>query len=46
LAGGEARTELEAILDDLQWSNDRNRERGRPSTMNVPWIREELGIPA
>ena len=46
LAGGEARAELEAILDDLQWSNDRNRERGRPATTNVPWIREELGIPA
>jgi hypothetical protein len=46
LAGGAARTELEAILDDMQWHNDRNREQGRPATMNVSWVREELGIPA
>jgi hypothetical protein len=46
LAGGEARTELEAILDDLQWHNDRNRELGKPPAMDVSWIREELGIPA
>jgi hypothetical protein len=45
LAGGEARTELEALLDDMQWHNDRNREQGRPPTMNVAWIREKLGIP-
>jgi hypothetical protein len=45
-AGGEARAELKAILDDMQWHNDRNREQGKPSTMNVSWIREELGIPA
>lgn len=45
LAGGEARAELEALLDDMQWHNDRNRERGNPPTMDVPWIREELGIP-
>jgi hypothetical protein len=45
-AGGEARTELEAILDDMQWHNDRSRERGVPPTMNVSWIREELAIPS
>lgn len=42
LAGGEARAELEAILDDMQWQNDRHREQGRPPTMNVALIREEL----
>ncbi|MBI3686899.1 MAG: hypothetical protein HY241_06050 [Actinobacteria bacterium] len=45
-AGGDVRVELEAILDDMQWNNDRSRERGDPPTMDVAWIREELGLPA
>jgi hypothetical protein len=44
-AGGEVGAELEALLDDMQWNNDRNREQGKPATMDITWIREELGIP-
>jgi tetratricopeptide (TPR) repeat protein len=43
-AGGSARTELEMLLDDMDWSNDRQAERGRPILMDVAWIRQELGI--
>ena len=42
---GDTRTELKAILDDIQWYNDRNRERGELPTMDVGWVRKELGIP-
>lgn len=45
-AGGTARAELEAVLDDMQWTNDRYRDQGKPPTMGVAWIRSELGIPA
>jgi hypothetical protein len=44
--GGDARAELDAILDDMQWSNDHNRDQGKPPTMDVAWIRRELGVPA
>lgn len=42
---GDPRTELKAILDDIQWYNDRNGERGELPTMDVAWVRKELGIP-
>jgi hypothetical protein len=29
--GGDARAELQAILDDMHGSNDRNRDQGRPA---------------
>jgi hypothetical protein len=45
-AGGDALIELQAIIDDMQWYNDRNRDRGEPSTMDIAWIRTELGLPA
>ena len=45
-AGGTARAELEAVLDDMQWTNDRYRDQGKPPTMDVAWIRDELGTPA
>jgi hypothetical protein len=38
------RAELEMLLDDLDWRNDREAERGRPALMDVAWIRRELGI--
>lgn len=44
--GGDVRRELEAILDDMQWYNDRNRDQGKSPTMDVAWIRKELGVPA
>ncbi len=45
-AGGDVRRELAALLDDMQWCNDRSLERGERPTMDVAWIRKELGIPA
>jgi hypothetical protein len=44
-AGGDARVELQAILDDMQWYSDRSLERGEHPTMDVAWIRKQLGIP-
>jgi len=44
-AGGDARAELEAILDDMQWHSDRSLDRGDLPTMDVAWVRKELGIP-
>jgi SEC-C motif len=44
LAGGDARAELEMLLDDMDWRNDREAEDGRPFLMDVAWIRRELGI--
>jgi hypothetical protein len=46
LAGGDARAELETLLDDMDWRNDRQAELGRPFLMDVAWIRRELGIGA
>ncbi len=46
LAGGDARAELEMLLDDMDWRNDREAEFGRPVLMDVAWIRRELGIGA
>jgi hypothetical protein len=46
LAGGDARAELEMLLDDLDWRNDREAELGRPILMDVAWIRRELGVEA
>ena len=46
LAGGDARAEVEMMLDDLDWNNDRQAEFGRPILMDVDWIRRELGIGA
>jgi len=46
MAGGEARAELEMLLDDLDWNNDLQAELGRPILMDVEWIRRELGIKA
>jgi len=45
-AGGDARRELEAILDHKQWRDDRMQEQDEPSAMEVAWIRKELGVPA
>jgi hypothetical protein len=45
-AGGEARAELEMLVDDLEWHNDRQAEEGKPALMDVAWIRGELGVPA
>ncbi len=45
-AGGDARTELEMLLDDQDWRNDRETETGQPALMDVAWTRQELGIPA
>jgi len=44
LAGGDARAEVEMLLDDLEWNNDRQADLGRPLLMDVAWIRRELGI--
>jgi hypothetical protein len=30
----------------MQWYNDHSREREERPTMDVAWIRKELGIPA
>ncbi len=46
LAGGDTRAELEMMLDDLDWHNDRHAELGRPILMDVDWIRRELGSEA
>ena len=46
LAGGDARAEVEMMLDDLDWNNDRQAGLGRPILMDVAWIRRELGIGA
>jgi SEC-C motif len=46
LAGGGARAELEMLLDDMDWRNDREAELGRPFLMDVAWIRRELGVEA
>jgi hypothetical protein len=46
MAGGEARAELEMLLDDLDWNNDLQAELGKPVLMGVKWIRRELGIEA
>jgi len=46
LAGGDARAGLEALLDDMDWQNDREAERGQSALMDVAWIRRELGIEA
>lgn len=40
-----AHAELDALLDDMQWRNDRNLEQDKPITMDVEWIRRELNIP-
>ena len=45
-ADGDARTELEMLLDDLDWRNDRQAEAGKPALMDVAWIRRELDISA
>jgi SEC-C motif len=45
-AGGDTLIELEAILDDVQWHSDRSLERGDLPTMDVAWLRDELGLPA
>jgi hypothetical protein len=39
------RAELDALLDDMQWRNDRNLEQSKPITMGVAWIRQELTMP-
>jgi hypothetical protein len=44
-AGGDARVELEAILDDMQWRAERLREEGKPPPMDVDRLRREVGIP-
>ncbi len=44
-AGEDARTELEMLVDDLEWRNDGQAEAGKPALMDVAWIRRELGIP-
>jgi|CZKT01.1.fsa_nt_gi hypothetical protein len=44
LAGGGARAELEMLLDDMDWHNDRQAELGRPILMDVAWIRRELKV--
>jgi hypothetical protein len=46
LAGGDAQAEVEMMLDDLDWNNDRQADLGRPILMDVDWIRRELGIEA
>jgi hypothetical protein len=43
-AGGDARVELEAILDDMQWRAERLREQGKPPPMDVARLRREVGI--
>lgn len=43
-AGGDIRAELELLLDDLEWRENRHAERGRPELMDVAWIRRELGL--
>jgi hypothetical protein len=43
-AGGDARVELEAILDDMQWRAERLREEGKPPPMDVDRLRREVGI--
>ncbi len=45
-AAGDARAELEMLLDDQDWRSDREAESGRPALMDVAWTRRELGIPA
>ncbi|MEO3862139.1 SEC-C domain-containing protein [Acrocarpospora sp. B8E8] len=42
--GGAVQAELEMMLDDMDWNNDRNLEHGRPLLMDVAWIRRELGM--
>jgi hypothetical protein len=46
-AGGDARVELEATLDDMQWRAERLREEGKPPPppMDVDRLRREVGIP-
>lgn len=45
-AGGQAGTELEMLVDDLEWHNDRQAEAGKPALMDVAWIRRELTTPS
>jgi hypothetical protein len=44
-AGGEPRRELESMLDDMEWTDARQRQQGQAPTMDVARIRAELGIP-
>jgi len=44
--GGQARTELEMLVDDLEWHNDRQADAGKPALMDVAWIRRELTMPS
>jgi hypothetical protein len=34
------------MLDDMAWRNDRHRDEGRPTLMDVDWIRQDLGVAA
>jgi hypothetical protein len=45
-AGGDARVELEAILDDMQWRAERLREEGKPPPMDVDRLRREVVLGA
>jgi hypothetical protein len=45
-ANSTAHPELHALLDDMQWCNDRNLDQDKPITMDVEWIRRELNIPS
>jgi hypothetical protein len=44
-ATGAAHAELEMLLDDFQWRNDRRAEQGEPPLTDVDWIRRELRLP-
>ena len=46
LTDGDARAEVEMMLDDMDWHNDREAEFLRPILMDVAWIRREPGIEA
>ncbi len=39
------RRKLEMELDDMEWRNDREADRGRPPLVDVAWIRRQLSIP-
>jgi hypothetical protein len=44
-AAGDARVELAAILDDMQWRAERLREEGKPPPpMDVDLLRREVGL--
>jgi hypothetical protein len=44
-AGGTARAELAALLDDMEWRSNYLQARGESITMDVEWIRRELDLP-